>query len=198
MMLVETTSIPDAALPLAEFKAHLRQGTGFAEDSLQDAVLTGFLRAALAAIEGRTGKALVARDFSWRVTRWRAAARVTLPVGPVSAVTAFDLEDADGAITAVDASGWRLVPDLHAPAVEGLSWLPTIPNHGAAVIGFTAGFGAAWGDIPADLQQAVMLLAAHYYEFRDDTSLSDGCMPFGVTALIQRYRALRLGAGGAA
>jgi uncharacterized phiE125 gp8 family phage protein len=49
--------------------------------------------------------------------------------------------------------------------------------------------------LPADLQQAVLLLAAHYYEYRDEQSLGEGCMPFGVTSLIARYRALRMGLG---
>ena len=42
-----------------------------------------------------------------------------------------------------------------------------------------------------------MLLAAHYYEYRDTTALGEGCMPFGVSSLIQRYRVSRitLGAG---
>ncbi|PCH74343.1 MAG: hypothetical protein COC12_04000, partial [Rhodobacteraceae bacterium] len=49
--------------------------------------------------------------------------------------------------------------------------------------------------LPADLGQAVLLLAAHYYEYRDETSLGDGCMPFGVSSLVQRYRAVRLSLG---
>ncbi len=57
---------------------------------------------------------------------------------------------------------------------------------------FRAGFGAGWADIPADLAQAVLLLAAHYYEYRDEVSLSQGCMPFGVSSLIERYRTVRL------
>ena len=56
MMLIEETAIADAALPVDQFKAHLRLGTGFAEDNVQDEVLKGFLRAAIAAIEARTGK----------------------------------------------------------------------------------------------------------------------------------------------
>ncbi len=40
-----------------------------------------------------------------------------------------------------------------------------------------------------------MLLAAHYYEYRSETALSEGCMPFGVASLLARYRNLRLGAG---
>ena len=47
MMLIEETTVPEAALPLAEFKAHLRLGTGFSDDDVQDPVLPGFLRAAL-------------------------------------------------------------------------------------------------------------------------------------------------------
>ena len=60
---------------------------------------------------------------------------------------------------------------------------------------FTAGMAADWGGLPADLGQAVLLLAAHYYEYRDETALGAGCMPFGVTSLIQRYRTVRLAPG---
>jgi hypothetical protein len=35
--------------------------------------------------------------------------------------------------------------------------LPPVPSEGQAVIEFDAGFGPAWGDVPADLQQAVLL-----------------------------------------
>ena len=73
--------------------------------------------------------------------------------------------------------------------------MPSIPTAGAVVVTFQAGFGEVWGDIPADLRQAVMLLAAHYYEYRNETSLSDGCMPFGVSSLIERYKVMRIGSG---
>lgn len=63
MMLNEETTVPDAALPVEEFKAHLRLGSGFGNDTVQDAVLVSFLRAAIAAVEVRTGKALIERDF---------------------------------------------------------------------------------------------------------------------------------------
>ena len=48
------------ALPLAALRDHLRLGTGFGDDSLQDGVLEQALRGAIAAIEGRTEKALIA------------------------------------------------------------------------------------------------------------------------------------------
>ena len=71
MMLSEVTAVPQAVLPVAEFKDHLRLGTGFADDGSQNALVASYLRAALAAIEGRIGKVLVAREFLWIVNPWR-------------------------------------------------------------------------------------------------------------------------------
>ena len=61
-----------------------------------------------------------------------------------------------------------------------------------------AGYGPTWAEVPADLAQAMLMLAAHYYEYRSDTALGAGCMPFGVTALIERYRQVRMTLGGQA
>ncbi len=63
MNLSELSPVPQAELPVAQLKEHLRLGTGFADEAVQDGLLAGDLRAALAAIEGRTAKALIARDF---------------------------------------------------------------------------------------------------------------------------------------
>ena len=67
------------------------------------------------------------------------------------------------------AAGWRLVPDMARPRIEALgAALPMIPSGGRVEIDFTAGFGTGWSDVPADLRQAVLLLAAQYYELRHD------------------------------
>ncbi|KAA0920169.1 hypothetical protein FLO80_03345 [Aquicoccus porphyridii] len=198
MMLIEETAVPLAALPVDEFKAHLRLGSGFAEDSLQDAVLESFLRAAIAAIEARTGKILIERGFSWVLTQWRDQAGQALPVAPVRAITEVVLVDRGEAEEVVDPALYRLDRDMQRPRLRPVgTLLPNIPGAGSVRIGFIAGFGAGWGDLPSDLAQAVLLLAAHYYEYRHETSLGEGCMPFGVTSLIERYRTVRLFAGGA-
>lgn len=199
MMLIEETAVPDAALPVDGFKNHLRFGTGFPEDGLQDEVLRGFLRAALAAIEGRTGKALLEREFTLELPGWREPGRQALPVAPVRAVLRVALLGPDGQETEVAPALWRLEADMQRPAVVALSdAFPQVARAGRVRIGFRAGFGPGWADLPPDLAQAVLMLAAHYYEYRQDVSLGAGCMPFGVTALIERYRTVRLGAGGGA
>ena len=65
MMLVEETTVPVSALPVAQFKDHLRLGSGFSDDGIQDAMLESYLRASMAAIEARPGKILIEREFSW-------------------------------------------------------------------------------------------------------------------------------------
>ena len=191
MILHELTPLPDSILPLAAFKAHLRLGTGFGEEALQDAVLLAFLRASLAAIEARTNKALLTRDYEWRLNAWPHV--LELPVAPVSNVSQVALVDQTGAETEVPEAAYALAPDAHAPRLtpRAAVW-PMIPSGGGAVIRFTAGMVATWDALPADLAQAVMLLAAHYYEYRDDTSLHVGCMPFGVASLLDRHRMPRL------
>ncbi|MEM9579971.1 MAG: head-tail connector protein [Pseudomonadota bacterium] len=198
MMLIEDTQVPEAALPLDAFKAHLRMGTGFAEDNLQDAVLASFLRAALAAVEARTGKALIARGFSWTLTRWRVLDSEVLPLAPVSAIDGVTLIDRFGVETPLDTGDFSLLEDAQRPRVCAVvGAMPSIASGGKTVITFTAGYAADWDGLPNDLAQAVLLLAAHYYEYRDETSLARGCMPFGVQSLLERYRPVRLFSGDA-
>lgn len=196
-MLIEETTVPDAALPVEDFKAHLRLGTGFGQDTTQDEVLAGFLRAAISAIEARTGKVLLERSFSWTLSFWRDRDVQGLPVAPVTQITRVATIDRAGTQTDIDTSAYWLVRDSQRPKLRASgACLPVIPQNGSVLIAFDAGFSPDWPGIPADLKQAVLLLAAHYYEYRHETSLSDGCMPFGVTSLIERYKIMRLGIGG--
>lgn len=197
MMLIEETMVPIGALPVALFKDHLRLGSGFSDDGLQDNLLESFLRSAMAAIEARTGKILIEREFSWNLPRWRDAGAQALPIAPVSAVIEVVMIDRAGIETAVDAARWYLEPDMQRPMLMPTAGLlPPIPQAGSVRIGLLAGFGPEWSDLPADLAQAVLLLAAHYYEYRHEVQYDGGCMPFGVSALIERYRTVRLFGGG--
>lgn len=199
MMLTEETSIPAGALPLDAFKQHLRLGTGFAEDDLQDAVLESFLRAAIASIEARTGKVLLQRDFSWKLNMWRDARGQVLPVAPVVAIMAVTATNRAGEDSVLEPDTYRLEQDAQRPRLMPAGFiLPTIPLDGSVTVRMTAGMAQDWAGVPTDLAQAVMLLAAHYYEFRHETQLGQGCMPFGVTSLIAHYKPVRLGGRGVA
>lgn len=193
MMLNELTAVEAAALPVAEFRDHLRLGTGFADLGAEDAALEAYLRAALAAIEGRTSKVLISRDFLLSLEAWRNDMAQPLPVAPVQAVTAVRLVTRDGDSLPVDPARYGLVQDLSRPRLMAVSGvLPAIPQAGRVDIEFSAGFGPAWSDLPVDLAQAVFLLAAQYYEARHDGAGAGAEMSFGVMALIERWRTVRL------
>ena len=199
MILTEVTTVPTLALPIAAFKTHLRLGTGFADDTLQDGLLESTLRAAMAMIEGRIGKVLIARRFKWVIEDWRNGSEQALPVAPVTALVSVTLVDAADLAVLVDPARYKLVQDTHRPKVIAAgSALPLVPMAGRIEVVFDAGFGAAWAAVPADLAQAVLLLAAEYYEHRNETGVRDGGLPFGVVTLIERWRTVRVLGGGTA
>jgi len=199
MMLIEQTTVPEAALPVQALKTHLRLGTGFADDGMQDGLLIGYLRAAMAAIEGRIGKALISRRFALTLDGWRAGDVQALPIAPVTEVVTVMVQDHDGAQAVVNPALYRLMPDTHRPRLQSTGFLlPAVPSGGKVEILFEAGFGPEWAAVPADLAQAVLLLAAEYYEMRHEGGLRDGHgLPFGVVTLIERWRTVRVLGGGA-
>lgn len=198
MMLSELTAVPPAALPLADFKDHLRLGKGFADDAVQDALAESYLRASIAAIEGRVSKALLAREFLVELDAWRWPDAQALPLAPVSAVVSVTVRDRDGVAEVIDPARYRLVRDAQRPKIVAAgALLPGVPIGGSVEIVFTAGFGPAWADVPADLAQAVFLLAAQYHEFRHEPGAGQ-TMPFGVMTLIERWRTVRVLGGGSA
>jgi uncharacterized phiE125 gp8 family phage protein len=191
-MLRELEPAPRAAVPLAEFAAHLRLPEGFGGES--EATLDLYARAATAAVEGMTGLALISRRFRWTVTRWRDPERVAPPIRPVERIDAVTLIGPDGGWSAADPGEVRLIPDAFRPLLAGAGGrsLPRIPTEGRAEVELTAGFGADWNAVPEDLRQAVLMLGAHYHEQRHVTADPEKATPFGVRALLARWREPRL------
>lgn len=193
MMLSELTTVPGASLPVQGLKDHLRLGTGFTEDGLQDGLIEAYLRAAIAAVEGRIGKVLIGRRFKLELEDWRTKGEQPLPVAPVSAVVSVTVVDAADVALPVEPARYRLVRDMHRPKLVSVGvLLPTVPMDGRVEVVFDAGFGATWAEVPVDLAQAVMLLAADYYETRQPGDGGSSGLPFAVQALIERWRTVRI------
>lgn len=196
MMLIEETRVEDADLPVAAFRDHLMLGRGFADDGAQDAVLTTVLRAAIASVEGETSKVLLTKRYKYVLTAWRDMARQSLPLAPVNAIKSLSIVDMQDNVTVADPEDYRLMPDRHRPDLMWLGWvLPTIPVGGTAEIVFEAGYGATWDKVPADLAQAVFLVAAHLHGNRSAVGDRWHALPHGVAALLQPWKPVRLFAG---
>lgn len=196
MILTELSAIAAEDLPIAVVKEHLRIGTGFAEDTLQDDLIEAYLRSAIATIEGRIGLVLIPRVFSWQLTSWRHDDKQGLPVRPVTAVNSVTIFDRAGAPTEVSENVFDFRPDAISPALiaQG-SQLPPVPEGGSVEILFEAGYGPTWEAVPSDLAQAVILLTSSFYENRSGAGTSSASLPMTVLALLERHRPLRLFGG---
>ena len=200
MLLTELTKTPSAALPLAALKDHLRLGTAFGLDGLQDGLIETHLRAAIATIEGRLGKVLQRRSYKLTLADWRDNAVQPLPLAPALAVARVSMFDAMGVEMVLDSTRYRLEADSHRPKLHAVGMLfPAAPSDGRIEILFDAGFGDTWAQVPADLAQAVMLLAAQLYETRHDAGAQAQIMglPAAVQSLIAPWRNVRVLGGGA-
>lgn len=199
MLLTELTTVSGAGLPVQGLKDHLRLGTGFSDGGMQDGLIETYLRSAMAAVEGRIGKVLITRQFKMTLQDWRDGSEQALPVAPVSALVSVTLFDVTGAPTVIAADRYRLIQDNHRPKLAATGYLlPSVPTDGRIEVVFDAGFGAAWANVPPDLQQAVFLMAGHYYEHRNEFAEATPGLPYPVQALIERWRTVRVLGGASA
>ncbi len=196
----------------AEALAHLRIGD---EDEL--ALLHGHIRAARLLVENWTGRALITQSWRWMLDGWAAkgggewwdgvrpgaisngsARFIELPKAPLLAVTSVTLfDDADQAAVWAAANYFVDTASLPGRLVLRNSAAAPAPQRSAngLQIDFTCGYGAAPGDVPAPLRQAVLMLAAHYFENREVMREADAqaqVLPLGVHALLASYRIMRL------
>jgi len=192
MVINELNAVPSVDLPISEFSDHLHLGTGFADDGSQNSVLENYLRAALATIEARTGKSIFERRFQWITYQWSDPGRQGLPLAPISQIEEVKTVTLAGVETIAPPVSYGLIKDSIRPCIVSLSGkLPAIPNEGHAEAILVAGYGPQWADVPADLRQAVLLMATYFFENR--TGHGNGTdLPPAVVALIETYRPMRL------
>ncbi|MFK7945441.1 MAG: head-tail connector protein [Paracoccaceae bacterium] len=193
MLLKETTPTVFNPLPLAEFSTHLRLAHGFNDDGAEDAILEIYLRNATAVVERRTGQALIARHYTLQVASWDRNGHLVMPVGPVAAVDSLRFVG-PGSVIDLEPEDWVLQPGTTRQKLtgpEGVSLWP-LPRGSVGELTFSAGYGLTWEDVPPDLRQAVLILAAHYYENRSGEIEVDGGLPYGVLSIMEQQRPIRI------
>ncbi len=178
-----TLIAPAAAEPvtLAELKEHIR-----VTDASEDAFIAGALAAAVRSIEARSGLALLTQG--WRLALDAAPQEtLLLPIAPVQSVDAVTVSAAP-----VDPSVYEAAPGSPGRLRVAAPWPAPARAIGDIAIDFTAGH-ATPADTPGPLKQAVLMLAAHFYENRESAGEARVySVPRSVDALIAPYREFRL------
>ena len=177
---------PPAALPvtLEQLRDHLR-----IIENDEDAYLVDLLRAATAHSENRSGRKFVTQVWRRYAGGLRAGGAVSLNLGPVRRIEAVTLYDANGVPTQASPGDWRLVDEVLI--LDHL--VPGAAANGVE-IDVVCGYGDVAPDVPDALRRAILMLAAHWHEFRGAVAPKDQpvSVPPGFDTLVRPYRGVRL------
>ncbi|MGN6467973.1 MAG: head-tail connector protein [Rhizobiaceae bacterium] len=189
MTLFRTTAPAVEPVTVADAKAQLRVG----HDS-EDDLVAGLIRAAREEVEARAGLALISQNWRLAMDRWPRFGRVALLRHPVIEILSVTVYGAEGEASLVDPSTYEA--DLSARPAR--LYFATRPEPARIMNGieidFSAGFGADGDSVPERLKRAMLLLVAHWYEFRAGFDAADQPVSFPpeFERLISSFRRGRL------
>ena len=175
----------------AQMEAHAR-AAGQPTDQL-----TPYVAAAQAWAERWCARKLVSQTWKWFLDDWPCSDRLILPFGQLTSVTHVKYTDSADAQSTWASTNYA-VSTARDPGVlalkYGQSWpSATLRTLDPIEIQFVCGWATA-GDVPADIRNAILLLAGHLYEHREDVivegtqSVDSQAIAFGTGALLTNWR----------
>ncbi len=184
LVLIEPPALEPVTL--GEAKTHLR-----VDGSSEDSLILSLIGAARTHVEAETGLALIPQPWRRHGECVGADRALTLPRHPVRQIVEVTVYDAEGAPVVLAGSQYRL-DALARPA--RLTLEPQVDASNGVDADFTAGFGDTGVETPEPLKRAMLMLVAHWYEFRGAFRPADQpvSIPPGFDRLIAHYRRMSL------
>lgn len=191
MALTLVTAPTDLPINLGQAKAQLRITA-----SDEDALILGYIRAAVANLDGRDGtlgRALCTQTWELALDKFPAVDFIRLPLPPIQSITSVKYVDGDGVQQTFSSANYNLTADKGvSPMVRlayGQSWPATRNQPDAVTVRYVAGYGAM-NDVPETVRQALLLMVAHFYETRQPLTVGVSVMPNPMTVefLLSPYR----------
>lgn len=176
------------ALPISIPALKARMRVDFSDE---DTVIAGYLSGAIASIDGPSGIGYAMMEQTWELAVDRFVRVIALPGAPVKSITSIKYYDKDNTFQTLDPAEYTLFVGGDVAIVEPVnSWPSTHNRVGAVVIEYVLGESDA-ANVPASLIDAIALLVAHRYEFRQPVVFgSTSELPYGTESLISDYRRL--------
>lgn len=176
------------ALPISIPALKARMRVDFSDE---DTVIAGYLSGAIASIDGPSGIGYAMMEQTWELAVDRFVRVIALPGAPVKSITSIKYYDKDNTFQTLDPAEYTLFVGGDVAIVEPVnSWPSTHNRVGAVVIEYVLGESDA-ANVPASLIEAIALLVAHRYEFRQPVVFgSTSELPYGTESLISDYRRL--------
>ena len=174
---------------LVQIKRHLRL-----DHDQDDDYLNELTDAATSHVEAAIGQFLVARILRQYIDTIPASRSVSLEAWPVKSIQEVRGYDFDGNPNIISSENYRLDNHIDPPALI----LNTKINFNAFCNGLEVdmevGYGETGVDIPSNILRAILVLIAHWYEFRGTLPAGDetGLIPSGLDALLAPVKRVRL------
>ena len=181
---------PPAVEPitLTELKAHLR----ITHDD-EDTILTVYLKAARMYAETTLcWRAFITQELE--LARDSFPSVFSLPRPPLQAVTSIIYRERNGTFETIDPADYIVDTDSEPPRIVPAAderWpSDTLYPVNAVRVRYLAGYGAAPDDVPTEIRQGILILAAHFYEVREPVVIGTSVMvvPMTAEALLMPYR----------
>ncbi|MBL8590885.1 MAG: hypothetical protein JNK46_20305 [Methylobacteriaceae bacterium] len=158
----------------------------------EDATLAALVTAARLALEGHARRAFISQTWRFIYASSMPDGTMRLPLAPLASLVALRVYDAAGVATTAAPAMVELDLDDQRPAVR-LVDADLLGRAARFEVEVVVGYGAAAGDVPATVRQAIRMLAAAWHGRRGDATPQDGArLPPDVAALIGPLRRTRL------
>ena len=177
---------------LSEAKAHLRVDT-----TDEDTLVSSLIAAARLHAEAYTHRVFITQTWAIYLDQWPQTRPLSLPVAPVQSVSAINIYDEDDTFVTTDATSYVVDAVSKPPRIlwrgAGAAPRPGRKLNGIEII-VTAGYGASGSQVPQPIRQALLMLVAQWFEYRQPPTLKDPgeSVPPGIAAMLQAYSPVRL------
>lgn len=179
-------------LSLEEVRQHLR-----IPEEEDDGLLLAYLMAARRYFEDHDNRRLCTQTWELRLQHFPASGIIEIPLRPLQVINSVKYINASGVETTVADTEYQVDADSFMPRLApapGKLWpLPLFGIFNPISINFDVGYDDVEGGIPQHLKQALLLLIGHFYENREDTTVTVlTSIPKGYDALIGAGRRVQI------
>ena len=189
MTLFRTIAPSIEPVTIVEAKTHLR-----VEHDGEDELIGLLIRAAREEVEAQTGLALLAQGWRLTLDAWPRDGVVLIRKHPVTEISEVTVYGPGGDPETLPGSAWHFDPRSRPARLALSDTSMALRRLNGIEIDFIAGFGESGPDVPDSLRRAVLLLVAHWYEFRAafDAARQPVSIPSGFSRLVASWRSGRL------
>lgn len=175
-------------IEVSALRSHLHLDAG------EEPLLASLITSARLVVEAQAGVRLISQEWDVMLDAWPPTGEISLPHWPIMSVSEVRLSGETPQFISTEA--YELIQEAR-PALllrrAHDSWPNPQRNRLGIVIRIIAGYGDDATDIPKALQDAIKMLAAHWYETNEWNSQSiASVVPGQVNALMHPFRSLRV------